>query len=346
MTWRRTAVAFLTTLLGVSLITALIILLSFWRPIVFAAVFGIGFYPLHGRINKLVPGRNTSALISTMIVLLIFVLPAVLVAFAAHGDLIQSAQRVGVFSSWVPGQRIRSWLEQYVDLDKSGLRSAIDSLPAKMSQLMLRGATSLVKGLLRFLGEGVVALIILFFVFRDGAAVSDRVASLVPLNREHVNRLFARVQESVFANLYGILAVAFAQGVLTGAAFALLGIPSPVLFGIVAGVFSLLPLVGTSLVWLPASVILLVTGHQIKGLLLLVWGAIVVGSADNIIRPLVVMRRVKLHPLVLLFALIGGVTQFGFAGLFIGPLVMSLIVPLADMLREEVAETKRETAPP
>ena len=287
-----------------------------------------------------------SALISTLIVLLIFVLPAVLLASAAHGDLIQTAQRVGVFSNWVPGQHLRSWLEQYVDLDKSGLRSAIDSLPAKMSQLMLQGATSLVKGLLTFLGEGVVALIILFFVFRDGAAVGDRVASLVPLNREHVDRLFARVQESVFANLYGILAVAFVQGLLTGAAFAILGIPSPVLFGIVTAVFSLLPLVGTSLVWLPASVILFATGHQTKGLFLLGWGAIVVGSADNIIRPLVVMGRVKLHPLILLFALIGGVARFGFAGLFIGPLVMSLIVSLADMLQGELAEAKRETAPP
>lgn len=240
--------------------------------------------------------------------------------------------------------RIINWLDKYVDLEKTGLRSAIDSFPAKMSQLLLSTATALVRGLASFLGQGVITLFILFFVFRDGAATALRAAALLPVEREHMDRLFTRIRDSVFANLYGILAVALVQGLLTGAAFAILGIPSPILFGIVAAVFSLVPLVGPSLVWLPASIFLFTTGHWMRGLFLLAWGVIIVGMADNVIRPLVIMGRVKLHPLILLFALVGGVQQFGFIGLFIGPVVMSLILALVDMLHEQVSEARREPA--
>jgi predicted PurR-regulated permease PerM len=112
----------------------------------------------------------------------------------------------------------------------------------------------------------------------------------------------------------------------------------------VAAIFSLVPLVGPSLVWLPASIYLFAADHWIKGIFLLAWGVVVVGTADNVIRPLVIMGRVKLHPLILLFALIGGVQQFGFIGLFIGPVVMSVLLALVDMLQEEVGEAKREPA--
>jgi len=320
---------------------------------VFAAVIGIGFYPLHERIKKLVPRQNVSALISTLIVLLIFAIAAIFLTSAASGEIFHAAQYMGgrtgqgvdmfthLFHST---DRIINWLDKYVDLEKSGLRSAIDSFPAKMSQLLLSTATALVRGLASFLGQGVITLFILFFVFRDGAATALRAAALLPVEREHMDRLFTRIRDSVFANLYGILAVALVQGLLTGAAFAILGIPSPILFGIVAAVFSLVPLVGPSLVWLPASIFLFTTGHWMRGLFLLAWGVIIVGMADNVIRPLVIMGRVKLHPLILLFALVGGVQQFGFIGLFIGPVVMSLILALVDMLHEQVSEARREPA--
>jgi predicted PurR-regulated permease PerM len=342
---RITTVALLSTLLGISLIIACVILLLFWRPIVFAAVLGIGFYPLHKGIHKFVARQNLSALITTLIVLLLFVLPIALLSFSASGDVIRAAQYVNHnFASRVPGEGVVRWLEQHLGFEMPGLQSAIDAAPAKVSQLMFKSATSLLKGLVSFLGQGVITLLILFFVFRDGAAIGDQLTSLLPLNRERVDRLFARVQDSVFANLYGILAVAIVQGLLTGGAVAIVGLPSPVLLGIVASFCSLIPLVGTSLVWLPASVFLFASGHPMKGAFLLGWGAIVVGSADNVIRPLIVMGRVKLHPLILLFALIGGVREFGLIGLFIGPIVMSLIVALAGMLQDEVSEVKRETA--
>ena len=108
-------------------------------------------------------------------------------------------------------------------------------------------------GLAGFVGESIITLLILFFVFRDGADFVNRVASLLPLDRERTDRLFSQIRQSVFANLYGILAVALAQGLLTSAAVAIVGVGSPLLLGIAAAVCSLIPFVGPTLVWLPVS---------------------------------------------------------------------------------------------
>jgi len=141
----------------------------------------------------------------------------------------------------------------------------------------------------------------------------------------------------VVANLYGILAVGLAQGLLTGAAFAVLGVPSPLLLGLTTAVCSLVPIVGTMLVWLPAAIYLMAIGHLWKGIILMLWSSVVVGTIDNIIRPLVIGSKVELHPLLLLFALLGGLQVFGFIGIFIGPVVLSVISALTDMLREELS---------
>jgi len=149
--------------------------------------------------------------------------------------------------------------------------------------------------------------------------------------------LLTGIRDSVVANLYGILAVGLAQGLLTGAAFAVLGVPSPLLLGLTTAVCSLVPIVGTMLVWLPAAIYLMAIGHLWKGIILMLWSSVVVGTIDNIIRPLVIGSKVELHPLLLLFALLGGLQVFGFIGIFIGPVVLSVISALTDMLREELS---------
>jgi predicted PurR-regulated permease PerM len=109
------------------------------------------------------------------------------------------------------------------------------------------------------------------------------------------------------------------------------------LLGLATAFCSLIPIVGTALVWLPTSIYLMATGHFWKGIILIVWGTAVVGTIDNIIRPLVIGRRVELHPLLLLFALLGGLQVFGFIGIFVGPVVISVIAALINLLREEIS---------
>jgi predicted PurR-regulated permease PerM len=350
---RRTTVSFLLILLGIGLITTYGILRPFLRPAAFALVLGIGFAPLHTQSSKLIPKKTLAALSSTLVILLIFVVPSVLLASAASKDLIHAAQHVNQKSASGGGilAYVAHWVDiatdrlgKYVDLDKSGLRDLLDSLPARISQALFTAGTALVKGLATFTGEALITFFVLFFVFRDGGAIADQLTALLPLNAEHSNRLFSRIREGIVANLYGILAVSVIQGVLTGFAFLIVGVPSPLLWGVSAAILSLVPIVGSSLVWLPTAIVLIVEGHWGKGIFLIGWEAILVGLADNVVRPIVLAGRVQLHPLLLLFAVVGGVRQFGFIGLFVGPVVISVIFALIEMLREEAHSQAEEIA--
>jgi predicted PurR-regulated permease PerM len=348
MSGRKTAIVFLLILLSATLVLAYSILSSFLRPLAFALIIGIGFYPLHVRISGLLSRRTTASLISTVVVLLIFVIPAALLASAASGDLIRTAHYVSDKSASEGGvvaylshslDRPMNWLEKHVDLEKSGLKDILDSAPAALSRLLLGVGTSIVAGLATFAGEAVITFFVLFFVFRDGVSVMNQIAMLLPLSPDRTTHLLSRIRESVVGNLYGILAVALIQGFLIAIAMLIVRAPSPLLLGTAAGALSTVPLVGSALVWVPMAIFLLVGGHWLKAIFILAWGAIVVGTADNIIRPLVIVGRVKLHPVLLLFSLIGGVKQFGFIGLFVGPVAISVLLALVDMLREEVVDS-------
>ena len=157
---------------------------------------------------------------------------------------------------------------------------------------------------------------------------------MLPLTREQSTRLVSRINETIIASVYGGIAVGFAQGLLTGVAFWLLGLPSPALWGTVAALASLIPVVGTGLVWVPATAILLLSGHWMKGLTLSICGAAVIAQIDALVRPYIVSGRAKINSLLIFFALLGGVKAFGLMGIFIGPVIVAVTIVLLDMLRE------------
>jgi predicted PurR-regulated permease PerM len=345
----KTSVLFLLALLVVALGVAFWLFRSFLQPLAFAAVIAIGFYPLYLGVSRLVRGPNRAALLATFTVLLIFVLPALLIGSAAGGELIKAARYFGDRSTQQGGavaylaekqQSALRWLAKYVDVEELHLEDAIANLPGQVSKVLLAVGTGLVGGLAGFAGNAILTFLILFFLFRDGKTAIENVTSILPLSRDQALRLLTGVRDSVVANLYGILAVGLAQGLLTGAALAILRVPSPLLLGLTAALCSLIPIVGTMLVWLPAAIYLMATGHLWKGIILVLWGSVVVGTIDNIIRPLVIGSKVELHPLLLLFSLLGGLQVFGFIGIFVGPVVISVIAALINMLREELSASR------
>jgi predicted PurR-regulated permease PerM len=340
-------VCLLAFLVG-ALVTGFWLFRPFLKPFAFAAVIGIGFYPFYVSIGRFVRGPNKSALLATFAVLLIFVLPALFIASAAGVELIKVARYLSDRSTQEGGavaylthkqQSALQWLGKYVDVEVLHLQDAMANLPGKVSRFLLAAGTGLVGALAGFAGNAILTFLILFFAFRDGHNAIQKVTLLLPLSRDQAVRLLTGIRDSIVANLYGILAVGLAQGLLTGAALAILRVPSALLLGLTAAVCSLIPIVGTTLVWVPAAIYLMATGHLLKGIILILWGALVVGTVDNIIRPLVIGSRVELHPLLLLFALLGGLQAFGFIGIFVGPVVVSLIAALTTMVREELQRT-------
>jgi predicted PurR-regulated permease PerM len=221
----------------------------------------------------------------------------------------------------------------YVNLGQFDLHAALLRWAEQASRYLLSIGTVVIGNLFSFALNSVVVFFTLFFLFREGQAIRHTLSEFLPFDVKQTDRLFRGISETIVGNLYGSLAVGAAQGTLTGLAFWILGLSAPVLWALATALASLVPVVGSALVWAPASLVLIMTGHWMKAILLLVWGAAVVGQIDVLVRPLVVGAHVKVHTLLVFFALLGGAKAFGIIGIFVGPIILSSTLVLIDMLR-------------
>ncbi|MGH9837413.1 MAG: AI-2E family transporter [Blastocatellia bacterium] len=341
---RRATIIFLVALSVVTAWLGYLIARPFLQPVFFALVLAIVFHPLHTRLHNHIRNTNAAALLSTFCALLTITVPAFFLGAALRRELTELYQSLGVRDGQDGGfiarllQRLegaRVWLGQYVDLSQVDLRAELIERLQQLSAFLLSQVAGVAGGVTSFVVAAVITFFTLFYLFRDGRTLWRRLAVFIPLSAAQLEKLTSGVSRTITASMYGGLAVAFAQGLLLGSAFWMLRMPSPVLWGVVTGIFSFVPVIGSGAVWLPAAIILLLNGHWVKGLILLVWGAGVIGMADNVIRPLVISGQTRFHPLYVFFALLGGVQAFGIIGLFIGPVVLAVAQALVGLIREE-----------
>jgi predicted PurR-regulated permease PerM len=350
MNSKRATIIFLSVLLLIALGLTFVITRSFLEPFAFAIILAVVFYPMHERIlqrNHRRPGR--SALLSTLLLVLLFGVPSFIIAVLAANEALVAAHYLGRrsveeggFASLVMSlaKGPLSYVGRWVDLSKYDLNAMISANTQKVSVWLVGFGANVLSGIARFILDALITFVVVFFLFRDGAQWAYRAGALLPLSREQVARLYRNISDTIIANVYGILSVGVAQGVLLGVALRFLGMQSALLLGLATGFASIIPVVGSALVWIPVVIYLLLTGSIAKGLFLLVYCVVIVSTVDNILRPWIVGGRVELHPLVLLFFIFGGVEAFGFLGLFLGPVVASVLVALFDILREELKEAK------
>jgi len=333
----------LLALAATALYFCYVIARPFLSPIFLAVMIAVVFHPVHARIQARIRSRNTAALISTILVLLVLVVPAVGLGVVVSQEITGLYQLLNERSAeqggWNPYvmhavERLLSWAGRHIDLSTLDLRGALLQWLEQISRSLLSWGARAVSNIISFIVAAVITFFTLFFLFREGGLMSEHAAEVLPLKAGQVERLFTGISNSIVANVYGCLAVGVAQGTLVSLAFWVLGLPSPVLWGLVTALFSLIPIIGSAAVWGPAVIILAISGHWRRGLILLGWGAGVVAQIDNLVRPYVISARAKLHTLLVFFALLGGVKAFGVMGLFVGPVVLSFTLVVLEMLRE------------
>lgn len=349
MNSKRTTIIFLVVLVLLVLGLAIIITRPFLKPFAFAVILAVVFYPVHEKILRSTRHRRgLGAFLSTLAVLIVFGVPAFIVTTMAANEAITAAHYLsrrsaqeGGFTLFVTklAAPLLHFVGRWVDLSKYDVHAIISTNAQKASVGIFGVGAAILSNLARFTIDALITFVILFFLFREGKDWAYRAGRLMPLSAVQVARLYENISDTIIANVYGILSVGAAQGILTGIGMRVVGIPSSILLGLAAGFASIIPVVGSSIVWIPAAVYLLVEGAVWKGIFLLVWGTVVVSAIDNIIRPWVVAGRVELHPMVLLFFILGGVEAFGFIGLFLGPVVASVLAGLFTILREETSES-------
>jgi predicted PurR-regulated permease PerM len=180
-----------------------------------------------------------------------------------------------------------------------------------------------------------------YYLFRDGTMIASKFFRMLPLDESQVSVLTGRARDVIRVSVYGVLVIAVVQGVLGGLMFWILGIPAVVTWTVVMIIASIIPVVGASIIIAPAVLYLLATGHPGKAVVLALWGVLVVGMADNFLRPRLVGRRTDMHELLVFFSVLGGLQAFGALGFLLGPSVLAVTLAMLEML-----QLNRSPAPP
>lgn len=341
---------FLVLFTGVTVYLSLLIAWPFLTPILTATLTAIAIYPLFLRLARRIPSRSAAALIATLLVLVAILAPSVLIVNML-------AQETTALYAWLNEQKTlqggwREYVGHLVDpalewaagrtgISQEQLRQAALDRLQTVSTALLNWAKSLVVNVGETIVDTVIMLLTLFFLLRDGEWIRDRLGSILPIEQRRYEQLIDTISASISANLYGVLAVAVAQGTLGAIGYTLAGLPSVILWSVATAIFSMIPLAGAASVWTVASLYLLATGSWGKAIFMAAYGAGVISTADNIVRPLVLSGKVKLHTLLIFFSLLGGVKAFGIIGLFLGPIIVSVATALLKILEEERLEWQR-----
>lgn len=210
-------------------------------------------------------------------------------------------------------------------------RTNLDKLPGIVANM----GTKILGGTLSTLLNVIVMYFILWFMLMKGAEMERNIRANLPLKNTNTNKVLQEVREMVVSNAIGIPVLGVIQGLLAMIGYYLFGVPQPILWGIVTGIASFVPFVGTTLIWLPIAILAFARGETSSGYWLLFWGAIVIGSSDNVIRFVLQRYMADVHPLITVFGVIVGLNLFGFLGLIFGPLLLSLFLILIRIYNDE-----------
>ena len=324
-----------------------LIVRPFLEPTLWSMLLAFLLSPLHRILARRAGGRVAlSAIVLTVATAIVLIAPAPLLslAFASQArDLFGRVQAL-VAQSGIsdPGDvfnipivtRAIDWAVRRTPVSADQIQDWLMNGVQGLLQKMVLLSGSFVVGALNALVGLAVALFLLFFFLRDGDAIVRTAVGLIPLAPERRDHLMEHVGAVIRAVVFGSLLTALVQGVLMAAGFALVGLPSPLVFGALAAVAALIPLVGTPLVWVPAVAVLFLQGRWIAALFLAGWGVMVVSSADNVLRPLFISGRAQISTLPVFLGVLGGVSAFGPIGLVVGPVLVSLALVLARLAVE------------
>lgn len=236
-------------------------------------------------------------------------------------------QAYGLVDQWFPAQTAAERNET-IDL-------IVNTTEDRISNALTSLGNRLLAGLGNFLIAFTVILFVTYYMLTDGHRLAHYLRRAAPLPARQVDYLLGEAHKGLRAVFVGQMLTSIIQGIVGGVGFLIVGLPGVILWTAVMAVFSLLPVVGAFLVWLPAGVYLLVVGEIWQGVFILAWGALVVSNVDNFVRPLLIGRSTGIHPLFVLIGVLGGVAAFGFIGLFLGPVLVGVTVSVLKVWEEE-----------
>jgi predicted PurR-regulated permease PerM len=319
---------------------------GFLQPIFWAIALGIVVYPVHAWVLRKLRGRESlAAIASVILVVVVVILPLIGVAAAVAREAGSLYQRLDTGSEGIGGlirqaqenmPRVVALVER-IGIDPERLQAQIQSAAVTASRFVASRAVAIGQDTVRATVFFFLMLYLLFFFLRDGQRLLEGLVRALPLGDERERLLMSRFAEVSRATIKGTVVVGIAQGAIGGIAFAVLGLGAPVLWGTMMALLSILPAVGTALVWLPAAIILFVSGRVVAGIALVLVGVFLIGMVDNVLRPILVGRDTRMPDYLILLSTLGGLAAFGLAGIIIGPIIAAFFLAVWRMAQTEFA---------
>lgn len=331
--------------------------LMFLVPVVLAAVFCSLFYGYYENMVRWSRGRKgLSAALCCLLLLLILLVPVYLLAHMvstealALYDSAESAVReiIAQGDQGVLGDLARHPLVQHLGLDKIAWQSSLQDVLKNTASLVANVLNAATKSTFNLLTNLFLTLFTMFYFFRDGHKLVERLKTLSPLPDQYEDVLINRFLAVSRATLKGTLLIGVLKGLVGGVSFWMFGIRSPILWGMVMALLSLIPMVGAWLVMYPAAIVLIILGQVWQGLVLFAIAAVVVGNIDNVLQPRLVGREAGMHDLLIFFSTIGGIAMFGMMGFIIGPIISAFFITMLDVyvveFRRQITQSKQRAS--
>lgn len=342
---------FLIACVIAALIFFLEVISPFLTVTLIGAVLVIAFYPLYKWILKLFRGwARTASLVSCLLVVFVIIVPlaffVVLIAGEAFDtyQVVQAKIESGMFDKylqWKDGgffYDLKQSIDPVINLDGLDIKKNIIDMAQALSSFLVSQTASFVASFFEIVLGIIVMIFVMFYFFKDGPSIVKRIGHLSPLPTVYESELFAKIASMVKAVVFGVFLTAIIQGIVGGLGFAIVGISNPVFWAAAIAFFSLFPVVGTAIIWFPASVILAIMGEYGGAIFIFLWGMFVVGTIDNFVRPYLIGGKAKTYPLLTFLAVLGGVMTMDLKGLVIGPLVLIVLLSFLHIYESEYAK--------
>lgn len=332
--------------LAVSLIMVFLVWRPFIKTIILSMICAAVFYPLYLQLVHLFKDRRSLASLTTCLILIFLVIMplsviTLLLAQEATNFYITISAHLQQGMTLIPtsGPLAKVWatMRQYIPtLERStgNMESQAVELVKMFVNFVMTHSMSVISNITNMILQFFLLIFTLFYFLRDGSAWLKDFSEVIPLPESQKNLIVTKFKDVSMSTVVGILLTALFQGILGGIGFWIAGV-SPVLWGTAVAFSSLIPVVGAALVWIPAGIVLIALGYIKGGIFILIWGATLVSTVDNFLRPFLMRGSTKVSPVWILFSILGGLELFGFTGILIGPLVLTMAITLIMIYQEE-----------
>jgi predicted PurR-regulated permease PerM len=339
-------------LLVVVTVAFLWLLVPYYTAVLWAVILAILFFPLHKRLERFLGGRSTiAALLTVLLCICLVILPALAILASLVQEGTSLYQRISSNEIDLNAHllRLQAVLPAFLDNWLNSLKiGGFAELWAKLSSGVMEAGQSIAGGVLSF-GQNTLQffismglmLYLLFFLFRDGASLGRMMRHSIPLSDDYTRQFLDKFAAVVRATVRGNVIIAIIQGTIGGISFWALGIEAALLWGVVMTFLSMLPAVGAAIVWIPAAIWLFLVGAWIKGIIMVVIGALVIGLVDNLLRPPLVGQGARLPDYVVLISTVGGISLFGISGFVIGPLIAALFISAWSLFTQQQTQAPK-----